>query len=91
MEEIRIGKDGVKKWYKNDLLHCEVGPAIVSPDGIHSWYVNGKFLGSEIREGNSETTSLYINGSRMTKEEFMMKVLSVALKEKPSKENKVKI
>ncbi len=91
MEEVIVDDDGVKSWYKNGLLHREDGPAILSPDGIHSWYVYGKFLGSEIRDGNSKTTSLYINGNRMTKEEFMATVLTLALKEKPENKSKVKV
>jgi len=34
--------DGTKKWYLNDRLHREDGPAIEWSDGIKCWYINGK-------------------------------------------------
>jgi len=37
-----IGNDGDKKWYKNDELHRDDGPACEWENGDRSWYKNGK-------------------------------------------------
>lgn len=61
-----VEKGNVNKHYKNGLLHCEFSPAIESPDGIHSWYIEGKFIASEIREGNTKNTIIYFNGEEIS-------------------------
>ena len=33
---------GVKKWYKNDLVHKENAPAVEHPDGSKYWYKEDK-------------------------------------------------
>ena len=33
---------GVKKWYRNDKLHREDGPAIEYEDGSKQWWINGE-------------------------------------------------
>ena len=38
--------DGVKRWYKDDQLHREDGPAVEWPDGDTDWWLNGRYLGS---------------------------------------------
>ena len=34
--------NGDKRWYLDDKLHCEDGPAIEWADGDKEWYLNGK-------------------------------------------------
>jgi hypothetical protein len=34
---------GTKRWYLNDLIHRENGPAIEYPNGTKYWYLNGLF------------------------------------------------
>ena len=33
---------GTKRWFLNDKLHCEDGPAIEYAGGTKEWYLNGK-------------------------------------------------
>ena len=40
--EMRIDKDGTKRWYLNDKLHREDGHAVEYADGIKEWYLDGK-------------------------------------------------
>ena len=35
-------KYGDVHWYKDDLLHCEEGPAFETLNGTKKWYVNGQ-------------------------------------------------
>jgi hypothetical protein len=37
-----ISIDQTKRWYKNDQLHREDGPAVEYPNGSKCWYKNGK-------------------------------------------------
>ena len=37
-----INESGNKKWYLNDLLHREDGPAIKQTNEYKAWYLNGK-------------------------------------------------
>ena len=42
-EPTEIWKDGTKVWWNDmGLAHRENGPAVISPDGQHHWYINGK-------------------------------------------------
>ena len=38
----RTDESGTKRWYLNDKLHREDGPAIEHVDGYKSWHLNGK-------------------------------------------------
>ena len=40
--ETRIDKIGTKRYYLNDILHREDGPAIEYANGEKHWYKNGK-------------------------------------------------
>jgi len=37
--------NGAKRWYVNDQLHREDGPAVERVDMYKLWYFNGEFLG----------------------------------------------
>ena len=39
---VKVDEFGTKRWYLNDKLHCEDGPAIESAGGTKYWYLNGK-------------------------------------------------
>lgn len=41
--EIRIDEIGTKRYYLNDILHREDGPAIESYNGTKYWLKNGKY------------------------------------------------
>jgi hypothetical protein len=35
-------ENGITKWYRNDMLHRDDGPAVTYADGYKAWYQNGK-------------------------------------------------
>ena len=39
---VKVLTSGTKKWYLNDKLHREDGPAVEGTNGTKSWYLNGK-------------------------------------------------
>ena len=40
--DVKIDKYGNKRYYVNNILHREDGPAVEWHDGSKAWYVNGK-------------------------------------------------
>ncbi len=70
---VRVYAEGYKRWYLNDKLHREDGPAVEWVDGTKSWYLNGKLHREdgpavEWADGDKEW---YLNGERVTEEEVM--------------------
>ena len=41
--EVKVYADGTKKWYLNDKLHRQDGPAIEWANGGKKWYLNNEF------------------------------------------------
>ncbi len=41
---VKVSDDGTKRWYLNDKLHREDGPAIEYASGTKYWYLNGEQL-----------------------------------------------
>ena len=39
---LHIDTDGTKRWYKEDKLHRDDGPALIWADGSNFWYKEGK-------------------------------------------------
>jgi hypothetical protein len=39
---VKIDEYGTKRWYINNKLHREDGPAVECADGYKAWYINGK-------------------------------------------------
>jgi hypothetical protein len=39
---VKIDKHGTKRWYFNDKLHCEHGPAVEYVNGTKEWYFNNR-------------------------------------------------
>jgi hypothetical protein len=39
---VKVYPTGNKRWYLNDKLHREDGPAVEYPTGYKSWWLNGK-------------------------------------------------
>lgn len=39
-----IWSDGTKKWFQDDILHRDEGPAVEYSNGDKSFYLNGKKL-----------------------------------------------
>jgi hypothetical protein len=42
MQEIKIDSLGTKRYYWNNLLHREVGPAVEWTNGDKSWYLHSQ-------------------------------------------------
>ena len=63
-----ISADGVtRKWYLNDKLHREDGPAIEYADGTKYWYLNDKLHREDgpAMEYADGTKSWYLNGKEI--------------------------
>ena len=40
--ECKVDTDGTQRWYLNDALHREDGPAVEDADGSRCWYLHGE-------------------------------------------------
>jgi hypothetical protein len=68
------------RWYLNDKLHREDGPAIEYSDGSKSWYLNGKLHredGPAIEWANGSKWR-YLNDQYFTEAEFNARMNPVA-------------
>ena len=64
--------DGAQEWWVDGLLHRTDGPAIEYSDGAQEWWVDGllhRTDGPAIE--HSDHKAWYINGNRLTEEEFI--------------------
>jgi hypothetical protein len=43
----KVYKNGTKRWWLNDNLHREDGPAIITANGTKAWWIHGKQLTEE--------------------------------------------
>jgi hypothetical protein len=68
-----VAPSGNKRWYLNDKLHREDGPAIEYADGDKSWYLNGEYV---TEEGHNRMTSKVVE---MTVVEMTMEEINKAL------------
>jgi len=50
--------DGVQRWYKDDKLHKEDGPAVVRADGTQQWFREGKSIESPSDAVSTELRSI---------------------------------
>jgi hypothetical protein len=57
MKSCIVQSDGSKRWYNNNQLHREDGPAVIYNNGDESWYLNGL---CHREDGPAITSSLYI-------------------------------
>jgi hypothetical protein len=72
---IEIDEDGNKRWYKDDNLHREDGPAIEGKYGSKYWCIEGKLHREdgpavEYKKGNKRWSSWYIEGIQLSKDQF---------------------
>jgi hypothetical protein len=65
-EFLVVDEGGTKRWYLNDKLHRENGPAIEYTYGDKEWYLNGKYHREDgpACEYVNGYKSWYINGKR---------------------------
>jgi hypothetical protein len=69
--KVSIDECGTKRWYLNDKLHRECGPAIEFTNGNKYWYINGnkhRLDGPAIEAWGCKYW--YIKGVRYYKQEF---------------------
>jgi hypothetical protein len=69
--KVKVDEYGDKRWYLNDKLHREDGPAIESANGDKSWWLNGQRHredGPAIE--HDRTKHWYKNGEKLTEQEF---------------------
>ena len=61
-----VDDDGTKRWFLNDKLHCEDGPAIEYAGGTKLWYLNGKLhrVDGPAVEYSDKSKEWYLNGER---------------------------
>jgi hypothetical protein len=67
-----IDIDGTKRWWLNDLLHREDGPAVEYPNGSKCWYINGlvhREDGPAIESTNGNKT-WWLNDKHYTEKEY---------------------
>ena len=71
---MEIDEEGTKRWYLNEKLHREDGPAIENPNGTKFWYRNGEYhrIDGPAFEFASGYKEWYINGVEYTKEEYLL-------------------
>jgi hypothetical protein len=69
-------KYGSQRWYKNDKLHREDGPAVIRPDGTQHWWLNGKEITDDIKnwakDRNIDLNNLSDNDKIILKIEIKM-------------------
>lgn len=57
--ECEIGYDGDKRWWLNNQLHREDGPAVERSNGDVFWYIHGKQLDPLVEVNNSLLKSMF--------------------------------
>jgi hypothetical protein len=52
--------DGTIKYYKNNVLHNDNGPAVIFPNGVKQWWTKGRMNKEEFK-ATSGTSSLFFS------------------------------
>ena len=68
--DIVVKRNGFTEWQRNGILHCEDGPARISPNGTKWWLQNGlrhRIDGPAVVYFSGEQ-KWYLNGLDITKE-----------------------
>lgn len=85
-----VSENGSQRWYMNDKLHNEDGPAVSypNPNGYEAWYKDGilhRTNGPAVHYENGDQ-SFYINGIQYTEKVYWERIEALGLKH-ISKEN----
>jgi hypothetical protein len=73
------GPDGTRKWYVDDQLHREDGPAVERADGTKQWYRDGKLHredGPAIEWADGEK-EWYLDGKKVAQEDVLRSAPSI--------------
>lgn len=81
---VEINEHDTKRWYFDDKLHCEHGPAVEYADGSKEWWLNGKRNrtdgpAAEFADGSKYW---YLNGERLTEAEFLKRTKPNCMEDK---------
>ena len=62
--KVKVNSNGDKRWFLNDKLHREDGPAVEHADGDKLWFLNGKIHREDgpAVECTDGTKYWYLNG-----------------------------
>ena len=65
---VKVDEFGTKRWYFNDKLHCEHGPAAEYANGTKEWYLDDKphRTGGPAVESADGTKFWFLNGVEYT-------------------------
>lgn len=87
-----IDSDGTEKWYKDDVLHREEGPAVIGDNGTSLiWFQNGQMhrdngpameLSRELNGVTTKGQKWFLNGQEKTEQEVMTRWKAMQEKEK---------
>ena len=68
---VKVLTSGTKKWYLNDKLHREDGPAVEYADGTKCWYLNDELHREDgpAEEWPNGYKFWYLDGKEVTEEE----------------------
>lgn len=69
---VKVDEYGTKRWYFNDKLHCEHGPAVEYANGTKEWYLDDKphRTGGPAVESADGTKFWFLNGVEYTEAEW---------------------
>ena len=73
---VRVYTNGTKRWYLNDQLHREDGPAVEYANGDKFWHLNDKLHREDgpACEWANGSKSWYLNGKSMTEQEHQKRM-----------------
>jgi hypothetical protein len=67
-----IDDDGTKRWFLNDKLHRENGPAVVYKHGGKAWYIHGKLHRENGPAIEFVNNVWFLNGKELTQKQFIV-------------------
>jgi len=75
---VYVDDDGTKRWFLNDKLHREDGPAVEYTDG-RNWYLNGKLhrVDGPAMECYNGSKYWFLNGVEYTESEWSKQLQKV--------------
>ena len=73
---VKVDDYGTKRWYLDDKLHCEDGPAVEYVNGNKLWYLDGKLHRTDGHavEYADGTKEWYLNDVQYTEAEWSKRV-----------------
>lgn len=84
MSEMKVNRNGDKRWYLNGQKHRTDGPAIELADGGKEWWLNGQRhrIGGPAIEWADGRKSWWLNGRAYSFEEYIAELEKQGLQDK---------